>query len=800
MAGSRSQKILAPTPARWVFKRSHLALAFVALVVGVIFLFSGEAWPLVLETALLGALLIPLLLSATMLGLACTEPLEKATAFADCGLPKVARLVLSTALGLGIFSLGMVILGQTGWVAVGGMGGSGGDSLPLLLLLLGALAGLRATWRFIKSIPWSWWRAGVSDGHSFWLLAASIPLAVLLVSCCYHPQVLWANEKGWYDVLEYHLQMPREYLAHHSTAPVSHNVYSYMPANVEMLYTLLLSMIYSVKPLIHAAAVTDLPTWGAQMVNGGASGGEYGGGHTVLVYVAQMLHAMLVLLTASAVALAPWRLSTAGRIAAFLLILGTPWTIIIGSQAYNDGGMVLFGTLALVWLPMNWKTSDQPWFGRMLLVGALLGLAVGCKLTAGIMFAVPVALLLLLRGQWRQLLLATATALVLFLPWAIRDYAATGNPVFPIAAQSLGKGGGGPWNTEQIKNWNQAHGATAEESSLSGRTQALVNASLMHDYWSISTVNFRYWLDAKADYRKAKTQVVTEWDGLRFLGWMWLALPAALLILFLLRQKNQPHNLLGWQLGGFLLVQIVGWMFFTHLQSRFLWPILPTLAALVAVLVSRVSSGDQSQSVPPRLGLRLAVLAVLALTTIHALGTYGLVNRELTPQGRNQKIFAGSYLFYSYAYLYPECLFMDSQDQLQNLPKDWAKLASTADSQTQAGPTGEGRGGGGEARILLLGSATPFYYDQPVIYCTAWDRPAWLEILRSQDAEKIIKWLRQQNIRMVILDPYEIKRLNKSYGTPIPLSSDTERILVLRGYLKPVTPVIKTPYQIYLVR
>ena len=57
-----------------------------------------------------------------------------------------------------------------------------------------------------------------------------------------------------------------------------------------------------------------------------------------------------MLLTAAAIALIPVGragMSAAGRAIAVLLFLGVPWIIVTGSLAYNEGGMLLYGTLAL---------------------------------------------------------------------------------------------------------------------------------------------------------------------------------------------------------------------------------------------------------------------------------------------------------------------------------------------------------------------------------------------------------------------------------------------------------------------
>ena len=73
-----------------------------------------------------------------------------------------------------------------------------------------------------------------------WLVAAPfVSLALLAASDA--PGFIWQEEGFGYDVLEYHLQVPKEYLQEGRIQYLPHNVYANFPANVEMLY--LLAMI-----------------------------------------------------------------------------------------------------------------------------------------------------------------------------------------------------------------------------------------------------------------------------------------------------------------------------------------------------------------------------------------------------------------------------------------------------------------------------------------------------------------------------------------------------------------------------
>ena len=52
------------------------------------------------------------------------------------------------------------------------------------------------------------------------------------------PGVMSTPEPNGYDVVEYHLQVPREWYEWHRIVPLHHNVFSFMPMNMEMHYLL----------------------------------------------------------------------------------------------------------------------------------------------------------------------------------------------------------------------------------------------------------------------------------------------------------------------------------------------------------------------------------------------------------------------------------------------------------------------------------------------------------------------------------------------------------------------------------
>jgi len=64
-------------------------------------------------------------------------------------------------------------------------------------------------------------------------LAAAVPAAVLLAAAPAAPGWLWASEFDGYDSLSYHLELPAAWAEAGRAAPLTRNVYSFMPNAVE---------------------------------------------------------------------------------------------------------------------------------------------------------------------------------------------------------------------------------------------------------------------------------------------------------------------------------------------------------------------------------------------------------------------------------------------------------------------------------------------------------------------------------------------------------------------------------------
>ncbi|MGD0540498.1 MAG: hypothetical protein ABSB33_03160, partial [Tepidisphaeraceae bacterium] len=263
----------------------------------------------------------------------------------------------------------------------------------------------------------------------------------------------------------------------------------------------------------------------------GGSNGPWAG-----MYLAQLMHMAMC----AAAAWAVYGLAGGGKrgIAAGLVTAAVPWTGLLAPIAYNEGGMLLFGILAI-----GWAIRASSW-REFFIAGLMAGFAAGTKLSAAPLIFVGVPVIILIGGRiaWRNLLAGCAiyvlTALIALSPWLIRNWKWTGNPVFPEAMSVLGQG---HFSDVQVERWREAYWPDKDHRSIGGRISAL---------WG---------------------QVVADW---RF-GFVLLPLGCAAIVL---ARRNRTAVCL----AILLVMQTLVWLCFTHLQSRFMVIAIPISALLIA--------------------------------------------------------------------------------------------------------------------------------------------------------------------------------------------------------------------------
>jgi hypothetical protein len=329
---------------------------------------------------------------------------------------------IALAYGLGAALLGVLTLiaGRLGWLAPG-----------FIRTALAVLAGLT----LVTIIPRRG-RAIVVDRMApdadqqrprrdplawlFVLLIAPFVLVTLLGS------MLPAAD---FDVLEYHLQGPKEYYQDGRIHFLPHNVYTNMPFDVEMLHLL-------------GMAVTGDWWWGA--LPGQLLVALFGPATAVLIY-------------ATAARVAP----RAGWVAA-LVYLSTPWVYRMGVIAYVEGPLCFYHA-ALVWAWLSRPSAASPGLGRnWTLLGLLAGGAMGCKYTALVSAVVPFGVLAIAdvwRGRSARPLLCYGLGwATIMAPWLIKNAIETGDPVYPLGYRVFH---GRPWDRAREAQWQRVHGPRA---------------------------------------------------------------------------------------------------------------------------------------------------------------------------------------------------------------------------------------------------------------------------------------------------------------------------------------------------
>ncbi|HVN82193.1 MAG TPA: hypothetical protein VMW38_24630, partial [Terriglobia bacterium] len=293
-------------------------------------------------------------------------------------------------------------------------------------------------------------------GIGHWgVLLSVLPTCLLLGACTIPPGILWPSEYGGYDVLEYHLQLPKEWMKLGRMAGLEHNVFSFLPNLVESGY-------------FHMAL--------------------YKGSAIEAGYAAQLFSSATAVLVAwivgrTAVSLGrrdPMASGSDGPRVAFAvsaIYLAVPWTLVTGSIAYNEQTMMAFGAGAL-YLAFGRKleySSPSSEFRRGTAIGFLCALSILAKPSSVLLIAAPICLVWL-STTWHRIGTFTvrltgtiSSCLPLLALWMTRNYFWTGNPFFPILTQRFGTG---HWTSEQASRW---HRAVSSSLSLGERIPILLS-------------------------------------------------------------------------------------------------------------------------------------------------------------------------------------------------------------------------------------------------------------------------------------------------------------------------------------
>lgn len=591
-----------------------------------------------------------------------------------------------------------------GWSGL--LGGTKGPFVAWVPVVVGFVLALRPLSR--------WWEeAKTAPTPSKWWLLVAPAFGLMLACACSTPGWLWGSEFGGFDALSYHLQLPQEWMALGRVQPLHHNVYSYLPSYLETAF--LHCSLLSFPP--RTASDAD---WGVGLVAREGQG----------LIAAQLLHAMFGMLAALALGRAMTRLaermqgagslkleeprvgaSLAGALTAGLFAW-TPWSIVTGTLAYNEMAMLLFAAGVVVAL-----AADLSAPARWCVCAMFIGAACGAKLTAILFLGVPTAIALVAMTPKRDVvkpaLLGAVVGAAMLSPWMVRNAMDSGNPVFPFAAGIFhnSTGGTGHWTAEQVARFSSAHhfsGSLVDRLRLSvlptpdpGNPQNVVHRGLMHPQWG--------WLFPIAGL--AVVGILPRWQAMpRF------ARGATLLLLTT------------------VVVQLGLWLFTTHIQSRFLLPLLPACAALVGLCIALIDAHNH------RSGAAVVLMGAQAFFAYNTLAQQNQTNKggaiplygiTVGASERTGQIFARG-----------TPAIEDTLDAPQWLNN--SQLATT--------------------RLLLVGDVLPLYYRTRPVYATTWDEHPLARVIAAHpdDPQAVSISLREEGYEFVLLNLAEIARYDRS--------------------------------------
>jgi hypothetical protein len=389
------------------------ALVIISLLTGlaVLFYVTGGVGPMLASLTMLiteGGLLVLLTLACAAWGdLLISTLLPKDT-------PPMLRFATSAAIGLWLWGTAMLLVGSltTGlltawaWWPVIGIG-----------FVVGAIRHRRSldSLRFPEEVRAHWllWTLIAAAG-AIWLSGALRPPGLL-------PAIGGAS-----DAIRY-LQLPREFLAAGQVSTLDHNIYSHFPMNTEMLYLTMMCL----------------------------RGGAYPG-----LYAAKLVHGLFIILAGLALIGALPTRKPRGYTAA-MLVVTAPLALFLSWHARAELPCLLYMALAMVWMG-RWLTL------RRWQAAGMVGLAMGAA-CASAYWALPMILLPTLAvmalatlrkpATLSHVAMAALLAVALMSPWLIRNMVTTGNPIFPVASQSLGGPAG--WSDECQQRWIASHGRQA---------------------------------------------------------------------------------------------------------------------------------------------------------------------------------------------------------------------------------------------------------------------------------------------------------------------------------------------------
>lgn len=492
--------------------------------------FSDRALPLFIGVVWLAV--------ATAIGRALTIPLTNL-------LGRLEHLAMSCLAGLSLLSTGVLLLGWLGWL----------NRIAITLLVVaGTFSAYWMIQRFqneadqVKPSPPGYdEQFKLTSQIAIWIWRL-VPVAVMMLGTAYlFNGLLPAFE---FDVVEYHLEGPKEFCQTGKISFSPHNVYLNMPLATEM----------------HSLAM--------MVLIGGQDGWWLGGMAGKLVIAAYTL--------LSAIVAGGFVNRHFGRTAgwsAAAMLLSAPGNIHVAGCGLIDSALGAYTLASVVGLQCLRETvrDKSVQAGYVAAITCLFAFsAAACKYTGLVLVSLPVLVGVIFAVvsynkqllSLRLVLACMLTAFITVAPWYLKNFTAAGNPVYPLASSVFG---GGNLTDDQIERWQAAHRVpTASDGSAFG-LQAI--------WGSVERVSL------KSEYLPMAV-IPLSLIGAMFLPWADRTVGGK-------RKDWLRHPALFFVIGGAWI--LFAWFTFTHRIDRFWLPALPLVSVVAAVSVHwLVANGVQS--------------------------------------------------------------------------------------------------------------------------------------------------------------------------------------------------------------
>ncbi len=339
--------------------------------------------------------------------------------------------------------------------------------------------------------------------------------------------MLWGDG---FDVMMYHLQVPREFYDAGRIGGLHHNVYSFYPLHMHMLYLLTMCL----------------------------RGGAYEG-----MYAAKGLHVAMGVMSAWAIYGSLKRSNDSAGVCGAALLVSAVLVVQMSWLAMVELGILFHTSLALLWL-REWL--DKPTAASVGMIGAMMGIACGMKYTSAGLVVGPILVVMIFspgaRRRIAHLSIAATVAVVMILPWLVRNYAYTQNPVFPLATEVFGKPD--HWLGEHQQRWQDGHGPELKPPVP-------------------TPPNWR-------QDKPSQSRLAMLWGNFfasRHIG-LQLVIPALVGAVLAIRKRRR------WEvaLGAVVAMQLAVWTLMSHqMPTRFMLPALPPMAMLGGGCFEQLANG-----------------------------------------------------------------------------------------------------------------------------------------------------------------------------------------------------------------